>query len=103
MIGYTRAEPTVWQSWLPVRIRAMVKAGDILFAAGAPDVFDEKDPFAALEDRRGASLVAISAADGKQLSELKLDSPPVFDGLIAAGGRLFVCQRDGQIVCLSGK
>jgi hypothetical protein len=103
MIGYTRAESTVWQSWLPLRIRAMVKAGDTLFVAGAPDVFDEKDPYAAFEDRLGASVVAVSAADGKQLSELKLDSPPVFDGLIAANGRLFVCQRDGKIVCLAGK
>jgi outer membrane protein assembly factor BamB len=103
MIGYTRAEPTVWQSWLPIRIRAMVKAGDVLFVAGAPDVLDENDPFAAFEDRLGASLVAVSAADGKQLSELKLDSPPVFDGLIAAGGRLFICQRDGQVLCLRGE
>ena len=103
MIGYTRAEPALWQSWLPVRVRGMVKAGDTLFAAGAPDVFDEKEPFAAFEGRRGASLVALSAADGKQLTEMKLDSPPVFDGLIAAEGRLFMCQRDGNIVCLSGK
>ncbi len=103
MIGYTRAEPTLWQSWLPVRVRAMVKAGDTLFVAGAPDEFDENDPFAALEDRRGASLVALCAKEGKQLSELKLESPPVFDGLIAADGRLFVSQRDGQVVCLTAK
>ena len=103
MIGYSRAEPTVWQTWLPVRVRAMVKAGDTLFVAGAPDVFDEKDPFAAFEARRGASLVAVCPKEGKQLSELKLDSPPVFDGMIAAGGHLFICQRDGQVVCLAGK
>lgn len=103
MIGYTRAEPTLWQTWLPVRVRAMVKAGDALFVAGAPDFLDEEDPFAAFEDRLGASLVALSADDGKQLSELRLDSPPIFDGLIAAGGKLFVCQRNGQIVCLKGE
>jgi len=103
MIGYTRAEPPVWMDWLPVRIRAMVKAGDALFVAGAPDVLDPQDPYAAFEGRKGAKLVAISAQDGKKLSEASLDSPPVFDGLIAAGGRLFASLEDGRLVCLAGK
>ncbi|MHB8901855.1 MAG: hypothetical protein ACYC6Y_24125, partial [Thermoguttaceae bacterium] len=103
MIGYTRAEPTLWQTWLPVRVQGMVKAGETLFVAGPPDLLDEKDPYAAFEDRLGARLLAVSAADGKQLSELELGSSPVFDGLIAASGRLFLSQRDGQIVGLSGK
>ena len=34
---------------------------------------------------------------------LEADLPPVFDGLIAAHGRLFVSLRDGSIVCLAGK
>ncbi|MHC4165715.1 MAG: outer membrane protein assembly factor BamB family protein, partial [Planctomycetota bacterium] len=83
-IGYTRAEMPVWTNWLDVRIRAMVKAGDTLFVAGAPDVLDEDDPYAAFEGRRGAKLVAVSAKDGKQISAIELESPPVFDGLIAA-------------------
>ncbi len=103
MIGYTRAEPPLWMQWLPVRIRAMVKAGDTLFVAGAPDVFDPEDPYAGFEARKGARVVAVSAVDGKKLSETKLDYPPVFDGLIAAGGRLFVSLRDGSVVCLAGK
>ena len=57
-------------------------------------------------------LRAFSAADGKMLAELKLDAPPVFDGLIAAraaqraasqsraAGRLFLCTTDGHVVCL---
>ncbi|MCU0917990.1 MAG: PQQ-binding-like beta-propeller repeat protein [Planctomycetes bacterium] len=103
MIGYTRAEPPVWMDWLPVRIRAMVKAGDALFVAGAPDVLDPQDPYAAFEGRKGARLVAVSAQDGQKLSEASLDSPPVFDGLIAAGGRLFASLEDGRLVCLAGK
>jgi len=103
MIGYTRAEPPVWMLWLPVRIRAMVKAGDTLFVAGAPDVFDEKDPYAAFETRKGASVVSVSAKDGKKLSETPLDCPPVFDGMIAARGRLFASLRDGSVVCLTSK
>ncbi len=103
MIGYTRAEPALWKQWLGVRIRAMVKAGDTLFVAGAPDVFDAKDPYAAFEARKGARLVAVSAEDGKQLSQTPLESPPVFDGMIAASGRLFACLRDGTVVCLAAK
>ena len=103
MIGYTRAEPPVWTNWLDVRILAMVKAGDILFVAGPPDVFDSKDPYAAFEARRGARLVAVSAADGKKLSETTLECPPIFDGMIAAGGRLFASLQDGSVVSLAAK
>ncbi|MHC4521313.1 MAG: outer membrane protein assembly factor BamB family protein, partial [Planctomycetota bacterium] len=100
MIGYTRADPPVWTRWLPVRIRAMVKAGETLFVAGAPDTFDPDDPYGAFEARNGARLVAVSGKDGKKLSEAALASPPVFDGMIAARGRLFIASRDGSIICL---
>jgi len=102
-IGYTRAEPPVWTQWLPVRIRAMVKAGDTLFVTGPPDVLDPKDPYAAFQARKGARLVAVSADDGKKLSEITLEYPPVFDGMIAAGGRLFASLLDGSIVSLAAK
>jgi len=102
-IGYTRAEQPVWTRWLPMRIRAMVKAGDVLFVAGAPDIFDSKDPYAAFEARKGAQVIAVSARDGKKLSSTPLECPPVFDGIIAAGGRLFASLRDGSVVCLAGK
>jgi hypothetical protein len=100
-IGYTRAEPPVWMQWMPVRIRAMVKAGDNLFVAGPPDVLDPKDPYATFEGRKGAQLVAISAENGKKLSQTPLEYPPVFDGMIAAHGRLFACLEDGSVVSLT--
>jgi len=102
-IGYTRAEPPVWTQWLDVRIRAMVKAGDTLFVAGPPDVLDEKDPYAAFEGHKGAQLVAISAENGKKLSQVSLGYPPVFDGMIAARGRLFACLENGSVISLTGK
>ncbi len=103
MIGYTRAEPPVWTQWLPVRIRAMVKAGNTLFVAGPPDELDPQDPYAAFDGRKAARLVAVSPEDGKKLSETPLQSEPVFDGLIAADGRLFASLCDGSVVCLTGK
>ena len=99
-IGFTRKDPPVWFKWVPLRIRAMVATNKTLFVAGAPDVLDPDDPMASFEGRKGASLWAVSKKDGKKLTEYKLDSPPVFDGMIAAGGRLFVVTTDGKVVCM---
>ncbi|MCD6304136.1 MAG: PQQ-binding-like beta-propeller repeat protein, partial [Planctomycetes bacterium] len=102
-IGYTRADPPVWTHWLKVRVRGMVKAGDHLFVAGPPDVFDANRPFACLSGKNDGVLVAMSAGDGKVLHEMRLDSSPVFDGLIAADGALYVSQENGNVTCLSEK
>ncbi len=101
--GYTRAKPPVWYQWVPVRIRAMTLAGDSLFAAGPPDVLDPQDPMAAFEGRKGAVLRVHSAADGQMLGEQVLDAPPVFDGLIAAHGRLYLCTEDGSVLCFGAQ
>ena len=99
-IGFTRKEPPAWFKWVPVRIRGMVLAGDHLFVAGPPDVMDPGDPMAAFEGRSGAVLRAHSTADGRALTEQELDSPPVFDGLIAARGRLYLSLEDGTVLCM---
>jgi len=98
----TREEaPPIWSHQVPLRIRSMVLAGETLFVAGVPDVADPADPLAALEGRKGAQLHAYSAADGKKLAEYPLTSPPVFDGLIAAGGRLYWSTTCGNVVCMA--
>ena len=74
--GYVRERPPEWQEMVPVRIRAMVLAGDRLFAAGVPDVVDEKDPLAAFEGRKGGLLQVFSAADGSLLNSYSLSSVP---------------------------
>ena len=38
--GYQRQRPAKWQEMIPLRIRAMVLAGERLFTAGLPDVID---------------------------------------------------------------
>jgi hypothetical protein len=101
--GFTRARPPKWQDWVPIRIRAMVAAADRLFVAGPPDVLDAQDPMAAFEGRAGGVLRVYSTAGGKALSEHKLDSPPVFDGMIAARGRLFLSACDGTVRSLGAE
>jgi hypothetical protein len=77
----------------------MVLAGKTLFICGEPDVLDPRDPLAAFEGRKGAMLLAISAEDGERLAEYALDSPPVFDSLIAANGTLYFSTQDGALSC----
>jgi len=89
-----------WTLKLPFQARAMVLAGRQLFVAGWPDVIDPKDPFAAIEGRKGGLLWTFAASDGKKIAEQKLQAPPVFDGLIAAGGRLYMTTLDGKVICL---
>ena len=102
-IGFTRSQPPKWTAWIPVRIRAMVLAAGTLFIAGPPDILDPNDPLAAFEGRKGAELWAVSAPAGKKLTGLKLGSPPVFDGMIAANGRLYLSTRDGKVLCFAGR
>ncbi len=98
----SRRQPPKWSVTIPVRARGMVLAGNILFLAGPPDVIDPDDPHAAFEGRAGGRLWAVSTTDGSRLNEYRLDSPPVFDGLIAAGKKLFITTTDGMVSCWGG-
>jgi hypothetical protein len=96
-----RAEPkALWQQHLDIRVTAMVRAADTIFVAGAPDVVDAKDPHGAWEGRKGGVLAAFAASDGTRLGKYNLQAPPVWDGMAAAGGRLFISTGDGCIVCM---
>ncbi len=99
--GFTRSKPPAWFDWVPIRVRAMALAGRTLFVAGPPDVMDADDPYAAFDGRRGGLLRAVSAADGRQLAELRLDGVPVFDGMAAAGGCLLLSTVDGRVLCFA--
>jgi len=98
-IGYMRQYPAQWQKMIPLRIRAMVLAGDYLFAAGLPDVVDPEDPMAAFEGRKGAVLQVFSAEDGSLVKSHSLASPSAFDDLSAALGRLYLATLDGKVIC----
>ena len=99
--GYTRARPPDWFAWVPVRMRALVLAGDQLFAAGPPDIVDSKDPLAAFEGRTPATLRVFGAHDGKPDGSMALPAPPVLDGMIAARGRLLISTTAGEFICLA--
>jgi len=96
--GYTRAKPAKWQEWISVRVRAMVRTGNDLFIAGPPDVLREGDELAAFQGRAGGKLLTVNPENGEITSETNLKNPPVFDGLIAAQGHLYMCTRDGSVI-----
>ncbi len=104
---------------VPLLVRAMVSTKDCLWIAGPEDIADEGDHSfrnaksvyeqVASDSRKqadiwkgkhGALLQAVSKADGSLLAEHKLKALPVFDGLIAANGCLFVSLERGELVCL---
>jgi len=63
-------------------VAALVLAGDAAFVAGSQ-----------------GGLVVLAMADGKKLAERGLPSP-IWDGMAAAYGRLYVSTQDGDLVCL---
>jgi len=92
-----------WSARVPLRVAAMALAGEVLFAAGTPDAVDPDDPLGAFEGRKGGVLRAFAAADGRRISEVRLAAPPVWDGMAAANGRLYVATTDGRVLCMGTK
>jgi outer membrane protein assembly factor BamB len=86
-----------WSNRVEPEVRAMVLAGDVLFVAG-PHGETHKNQ-AAFEGNKGISLQAYSTSDGAKLADYELKSLPVFDGLIAARGQLYLATKDGRILC----
>jgi outer membrane protein assembly factor BamB len=109
----------LWAQDLPMFVHAMVLADKTLFIAGPPDIIDEdqisksldvpgvakklREQSAALDGQKGALLRVVSASDGKKLTEYKLESVPVWDGMAAANGRLYLSMKNGRVLCLEGK
>ncbi|MHC4593957.1 MAG: outer membrane protein assembly factor BamB family protein [Planctomycetota bacterium] len=86
---------THWSRSMDICARAMMKAGNILFVAGpkaAEEIHfdDESTP---------SGLAAFDAESGRSLSQIEIDSQPVFDGMIAANGRVYISGIDGSVTC----
>ena len=92
-----------WSVRIPIRANGLLVASDSLYVAGTRDVVEKDDPWAHVEGRKGGVLAVYSKANGEKLADYRLDAPPVFDGLAAAGGRLYLTAVDGRVVCMAGE
>jgi hypothetical protein len=75
------------------QVEALIRAGDSIVTAGPVD-----------RSKRGESkgfIKVFSADKGEKTSEIELPVPPVYDGIAAAYGRLYVTLANGDLVCLS--
>lgn len=88
-----------WKKDLPVRARAMVKSGEVLYLGVMPTDSGTDDPLAAYEGRKGGAILIVSADNGEKLAEFALASPIVWDGLAAANQKLFFSTYDGTVAC----
>ena len=77
----------------------MTLAGDTVFVAGAPLIFEPGDLSATYEGRHGGVLWAASASDGSKVAQYKLDQLPAWDGIATAYGKLFIVNQDGSVEC----
>ncbi len=88
-----------WAKPVAIQVRAMVLAENVLFVAGPPaDAADGPQP---RDEKQAALLVALSASDGTEMARYRLGSSPVFDGMAAAWGRLYLSTTDGKLLCMS--
>lgn len=69
----------------------VVLAGDKAYLAGVPVSQDPQDK---------SELWILAAGSGKKLQTVNIDGRPVYDGLSAAQGRLYVSTEDGKLICL---
>lgn len=92
----------LWSVPGDLQVRGMVLAGTdegkrLIIAGAKGDWVTSTDAY---DGKLGGVLRVVSIKDGSTIAEQDLPGLPVFDGMSAAGGRLFLSLRDGRVVCL---
>ena len=106
-----------WAAYVPISTRGFSMSGTNLVVAGPPDLVNEeqmferltkKDPTvqkeleeqdASLSGKRGALVKIFNSGNGQVARDFTIDSPPVWDGVSVAQGRIFIVTTDGKIKC----
>jgi len=112
--GPAASKQNRWETQLPFYVRALVVADDTIFVAGPPEktetqgsgeasllLADPEEAVAAWNGQRGGMLWAISAADGQKQAAYELDAPPIFDGMAASAGKLYLSTTNGTVACFA--
>ena len=102
-------QATAWTDTQSLIVRAMALGNDRLAVAGPPDLGlkdpnllafkNEPEARAGFEGKKGVWLRIVDAANCIKIFECDLPAMPVFDGLSAANGRLYLATLDGKVLC----
>ncbi len=84
---------------LPIHPRGMLKADKALYLAGYPSE-STIGHFYGEPIRDEGILIEVDAASGEILSQTDLPASPVFDGMSAAAGRLYISLENGAVICM---
>ena len=96
----TDSKKGTWEKDLPVRPRAMLKSGDMLFLGVMPMDIPQDDPHAAYDGKLGGMLWVCSEKDGSKVADYPLAAPVTWDGMAAAERRLYLSTADGRLICM---
>lgn len=91
-------------------VRSLIRSDQTLYAIGWPQGSDPElrksvidRPFSHFPDDKldpkNCQLWAFSIENGKKVYGQNIDVSPVFDGLAAAHGRLYLATRQGKVIC----
>jgi hypothetical protein len=61
---------------------------------------DDAEARASFAGQEGVLLRVVSTTEGRPISETQLSAMPVFDGLSAAGGSLYISLKNGTVLRL---
>ena len=92
-------EQKVLAQSMDIHPRAMIKCGEHLVVAGFIKEGSAEHAYGTPIEEKGV-LLLLAADSGETTSRIDLDSPPIFDGIAAANGKLYVSCEDGSVLCL---
>lgn len=106
----TPPKPTpFWADKQSLIVRAMVLTRDKLIVAGPPDLRKKKaeilayennaESLASFKGQRGVFMQVRNTTYGQIIANYKLDAMPVFDGMSAAQGKIFISLKNGAVQC----
>ena len=101
-----RTDAPVWETTVPVIIRAMLVApdgqgGELVFSGGIVEGKTKEEWDKSTAYIGPGKLLVHNGADGKLLAEYDLPACPIFDGMSAAEGKLLIPMVNGQVQCLA--
>ncbi len=64
---------------------------------------DLEEQDASLSGQRGARLMLVNVDTGAKVGSADLPSPPVFDGMVVARGKIYIATAEGHVICIGNE